>query len=388
MQLGYPYDQVVEPSEVGMDGKRLEKVAKRFFTLQQQGTFPGGQLVVRRNGKRVMNLACGEARGWQGRGGEAKSVIESTPFAVYSCGKPMAAIVIAMLESQIGLDVEAPVASIIPEFAGMGRDDITLLDVLTHRGGIILKDLINNHTVWSDPEAVWQHLLKTPPCYPRGTFAYMPGEYGIILDRIVQEMTGTTIAQQFQQRIASELGLHHLHYGLGEKALDELAWAYWLGKESYQVAGMDVAKNFETINNDSAVFSACNPAFSMVADASSLAAFYEFLVNDGASSSGKQLLSSQLLNDYLHKQVSGWNRSVKTYLSMGRGFMLGTITPSFYDYWNSGSCFGHGGMFSSLAWGDHKTGLSVAIITNGNRSIGDFFKVMVSLNHGIRSAIR
>jgi CubicO group peptidase (beta-lactamase class C family) len=284
------------------------------------------------------------------------------------------------------LDVSKPVASVLPEFAGLGRDEITILDVLTHRGGIILSELIGNHKIWNDRDAVWQHLLRTPPRYPRGTFAYMPAEYGVILDQLVIRITGRSIAEAFRSQLALPLGLRNMHYGLGSRRLDDLAWSYWLGKERYVVAEMDVADRFEEKNNDSAVFAAGNPAFGMVADAASLAAFYELLVNGGRMRNGDQLIRQEFVQRYTTRQVSGWNRSLGTYLSLGRGFMLGTVTPSLYGWWGTGSCFGHAGMFSSLAYGDHNTGLSVAMVTNGNKSITNLFSRVIKITHGLKMA--
>lgn len=389
MNDNYPYEPAADAAEVGMDPDGIRKVARVFLGQQQRGEFPGGQLVVRRGGKVVLKLACGIARGWQARGGDTLiNVQDDTPFPVYSTGKPMAAVVIAMLESQGLLDVSKPVADVLPEFVGLGRDGITILDVLTHRAGIILADLIDNHTIWNDKDALWQHLLKTPPRYPRGTFAYMPTEYGIILDQLVTRLTGQSIAEVFQSRLAVPLGLHNMHYGLGTRRLDELAWSYWQGKDRYVIAGMDVADRFEENNNDPAVFAAGNPAFGMVADAANLAAFYELLTNGGRTRNGEQIIKDDFIKLYTTRQVSGWNKSVNTYLSLGRGFMLGTLTPSFYGWWGTGGCFGHAGMFSSLAYGDHQTGLSVAIVTNGNKSIGNLFSRFVKITHGLKMACK
>lgn len=389
MADNFPYESAVDASSVNMNPDRIRQVANEFLRQQQQGEFPGGQLVVRRSGKVVLKLACGVARGWQGRGGDALvNVQDNTPFPVYSTGKPMAAVVIAMLESQGSLDVAKPVASVLPEFAGLGRDGITILDVLTHRAGIILADLINNHEIWNDNNAVWQHLLKTPPSYPRGTFAYMPAEYGLILDQLVTRLSGQSIAEIFQRQLAAPLGLHNMHYGLGSHRLDDLAWSYWHGKDRYVIAGMDVADRFEEKNNDPAVFAAGNPAFGMVADAANLAAFYELLTNGGRTRNGEQIIEEEYVNRYTTRQVSGWNKSLGTYLSLGRSFMLGTATPSVYGWWGTGACFGHAGMFSSLAYGDHKTGLSVAIVTNGNKSLGNFFSRFIRITHGLKSACK
>ncbi len=386
MTSDFPYETAVDPVEVKMDSKGVHKVRDLFLCQQEKGLFPGGQIVVRRYGKVVLNVTCGLARGWQGRGGDPIGVKQNTTFSVFSTGKPMAAVIIALLESRGQIDLHTPLAEYLPKLGSHGREEITLFDVLTHRGGMILPSLIHAPEKNGDAEALWQHLVETPPRYPRGTLAYMPLEYGIIIDRLVKEITGRDSAVLLEEEFTKPLKLPNMKYGLGGHQLCDIAWNYWLGKKRCVVAEMNIADNFEYKFNIEAVFSAKNPAFGMSADAANLAAFYEFLVNDGCTRDGNQLVSKGLIKCYTTKQTSGWDKSVKTYLSLGRGFMLGTATPSFYDWWGSSSCFGHAGVFSSIAYGDHKTGLAVAIVTNGNKSIADFFKRMVALNHGLRKA--
>lgn len=152
------------------------------------------------------------------------------------------------------------------------------------------------------------------------------------------------------------------------------------------VGGNNVAENFEKINNSAELFESTNPAFSMVTDAASLAAFYEFLLNNGMTSAGEQLIAEKSIRRYTTRAVSGWNKSLGTFIAVGRGVTVGTFTPSAFGWWNTGECFGHGGAFSSLGFGDYKTGLSVAIITNGNRNIGDFVKRFIPLTNRLRKA--
>ena len=386
MTHDFPYDNAVDPSEADMDSKGLNKVRDLFLRQQQKGLFPGGQIVVRRHGKKVLNIAFGLARGWQGRGGDPVEVKQNTAFAVFSSGKPMAAVIIALLESRGQINLYTPLAEFLPELGSYGRESITLLDVLTHRGGIILPSLIHTPEINGDAEALWRRLVETPPRYPRGTLAYMPLEYGIIIDRLVKNISGKNCATLLEDELARPLKLPNLQYGLGSHQINDIAWNYWLGKDRCVVAEMNIADNFEDKFNNEAVFSAKNPAFGMSADAANLAAFYEFLLNNGRTRDGNQLLPDQMIKSYTSKQTSGWDKSVKAFLSLGRGFLLGTLTPSLYDWWGSSGCFGHAGIFSSIAYGDHKTGLSVAIVTNGNKSIGDFFKRTIALNHTLRKA--
>lgn len=61
----FPYEGLVEPESVNMDAGRLARVVARFKNQQLSGSFPGGQLVLRRNGQLVLNEAIGIGRGFR-----------------------------------------------------------------------------------------------------------------------------------------------------------------------------------------------------------------------------------------------------------------------------------------------------------------------------------
>lgn len=78
----------------------------------------------------------------------------TTPFPVLSAGKPLAATVIAKLEDRGVLDIQSPIAQIFPEFARHNKEEITTLDVLTHRSGCLMPGFLTNTQIWGDREAV------------------------------------------------------------------------------------------------------------------------------------------------------------------------------------------------------------------------------------------
>ena len=55
---------------------------------------------------------------------------------VYSCGKTVAAIVVGMLVDKKLLSYNAKVKEYWPEFGSLGKEDLTLADVLRHEGGL------------------------------------------------------------------------------------------------------------------------------------------------------------------------------------------------------------------------------------------------------------
>ncbi len=384
----FPYETPVEPESVNTDPGRLARVVERFQRQQSSGSFPGGQLVLRRDGRLVLNKAIGIARGFRSNESMSPVPVESqTPFPVLSAGKPLAATTIAMLEDRGILDVEAPIAEIFPEFARHGKERITTLDVLTHRSGMLMPGFVKNMHLWGDIEAIRKALIETVPSYPHGTLAYHPHEYGWILSEIVQRVDGRSLPDFFVDEIATPLRLPALQFGLAGRDINSLAFSYWLGKEKVIVAGMNVAEDFEG-QNSVQFFNARNPATSLVTDASSLAVFYDFLVNGGKTPAGQRLISEKTVCRYTSRHVLSWDRNLRNPLAVGRGFVVGTLFPSSFGWWNTSQCFGHPGGFSCLAFGDLGTNISVAIVTNGNRSINDFAKRFLPLAHGLRRACK
>jgi len=385
--MSFPFDENVAPESVGMRAKKLEKVVNTFKQQHANGGFPGGQLVVRRKGKLVVNEAIGVARGF--RSDESTSALNTTPetlFPVYSTGKPLAGVAIAILEDKGLLDINTPIADIFPEFAKNGKEKITTLDVLTHRSGVLLPHLAGKFDIWQNREAMKKQLADAVPVYKCGTLAYQPGEFGWILSEVVARTDGRELADFVEQEIIAPLQLPDLQFGLKDNNYEAIAHSYWQGKDKVMVAGFNVADNYEGLSNDPGFFNSRNTSFTLIANAASLAAFYEFLINGGISHNGKRIVSEKILKEYTTRQLFGWDKSVKTFLALGRGFMTGTSTPSLYGWWNTKQCFGHAGVFSCLAFGDYDTGLSVAIVTNGNKGLGDLLKRFVPISHGCRAA--
>lgn len=385
--MTFPHEPTVEPESVGMESERLRKVVRRFEAQQETGRFPGGQIAVRRKGKSVVNHACGIARGLRPEERKIASAVDPwTPFPVLSAGKPVGAVAIALLEDRGELEANAPVANFLPGFERQGKGEITLLDVLTHRAGILLPDLVQRPKEWSDRESVVRHLVEAEPKYERGTFAYMPYEFGWILSEVVLRVTGSQLAKFAAQELFGPMGLHDLSFGLGGREIGDLAFSYWLGGASMEISGIEVAADFEERNNSYDQFDSLNPAVSLVSDAASLAAFYEFLVEGGVTHGGKRLVSEATLRTYTTRNYVGWERNSKAFSSVGRGFILGANFPTIYGWRGTTGCFGHPGGLAVLAFGDHETGVAAAIVTNGNRSFVDLAKRFMPLAAGIRRA--
>lgn len=212
--------RIVRPEAAGMNGQRLAKVVDLFRQQQASGGFPGGQLVARCGRQLVVNEAVGIARGFRSEEPTPPMpVAPSTPFPVLSAGKPLAAVVIALLEERGQLDVEAPIVELFPEFGRHGKQHITTLDVLTHRSGLLMPDFVATPHLWGDRAAVQRALVETVPTYPRGTLAYHPHEYGWLLSEIVRRVADCDLPDLFAEEIAVPLDLPALRFGLAGRCI-------------------------------------------------------------------------------------------------------------------------------------------------------------------------
>lgn len=365
----------------------MERVRQLFERQQARGAFPGGQLVARRGGEVVLDLAVGVARGFRAEeSAPATPVTSATRFAVFSASKPVVALALAMLEDRREVDVGAPVAKYWPEFAAHGKAEITVLDVLTHRAGVFTPELVLNARAWGDAEAVRKAFIDATPRWPRGTLAYQPYEYGWILAEVVRAATGRAIEDFVREEIALPAGIPGLRFGATREELPSLARTYWVGTKPVWVAGHELTQTFEREQNLPEVLTAVVPGAGLVCTAADLAAFYEVLLRGGVCRSGKRLVSEEVLRRYTTAGRVAFDRSNRLPLRVGRGFLLGNRTPSIYGWWNTQRVYGHAGAFCTLAFADPDADLAVAIVTNGNRGPWDSLFRFASLGSALRRA--
>jgi CubicO group peptidase (beta-lactamase class C family) len=385
MSTVFPHDPLAAPSSVGMETARLERALALFRSQQARGAFPGGQLVVRRGGRCVAQLSVGMARGFRQEEPQAP-VLPQTRFNVFSASKPLVALAIARLEEAGQVELAAPVARYFPEFAAHGKGSITLLDVLTHRGGVLLPDFILSWERWGDWEAVVDALVRAVPRYPRGTLAYHPNEFGWILAEVVRRVTGQPLAAFCERELLAPMGLTGLSFQGSAAEASQVARSYWVGSRPVRVGKVDVSVQLETVYNSPKVLTAFIPGASSWTNAAHLAGLYEVLVSGGITQSGQRLFTESTVRAYTARSVFGLDRSNRLPLTVGRGFLVGAPWPTFYGAWATSSCFGHAGAFCTLGFGDHSTGLAVGIVTNGNAGPGDFLRRFRPLVSALRRA--
>ena len=383
----FPYEPAVRRAGGDLDERRLARALVRFAAQQVRGAFPGGQLAMRWRGQVIARLALGVRAGWRPEEERARApVAHDTPFAVFSAGKPVVALAVAICEDRGLLDVDAPIAEVVPGFGAHGKQALTARDVLTHRAGLLMQEFEAQPERWEDWDAVRRAVIEARPALPRGTLAYSPLGFGWVLAVVVEHAAGVPFHGFVAREIAAPLGLPALRFGAAGRNPESLARAYWLAKRPVHVAGREIGEGFEALHNSPGFLRALVPGAGLVCDAASLAAFYDALLRGGVARSGRRIVSERVLARYLRRERLGFDRSNRAPLAVGRGFLLGTPFPSVYGAFGTSRCFGHAGAFASVAFADPERELAAAIVTNGNGTRGDLLRRFMPLCGALRKA--
>lgn len=358
--------------------KRVDALIRLFGDQQRKGLFPGGQLAVSRGGEIIAEACVGIARGFRSAEGiPPQPVTPDTRFQAMSVSKAVVGLAIALLEDRGLIEVGAPVSRYFPEFAANGKEAITVLDVLTHRAGLLAEELVRQPALWSDWEALMAALAAARPERPRGSLAYESHAFGWICAEIVRRVSGRPLPALIDESIGDDVP------GLMFQAppgTPPAAHTYWLGSPRFMLGKIDLAAGFEAVNNDVASRRALVPGAGILVTARSIARFYELLLAGGVARSGRRIIGEETLRRYLTRQTAGFEPNTHAYLVLGRGFALGWPLPHLYGWWGSSRCYGHAGGFSCLGFADPDRRVAVAILTNGNRSLVDMVKRFAPLS--------
>jgi CubicO group peptidase (beta-lactamase class C family) len=282
------------------------------------------------------------------------------------------------------LALDAPVADYWPEFAALGKDTITVRQVLAHRAGLPapLTDLTPADLLAWDP--VVQALAEQAPAWVPGTqYAYHALTVGWLAGEVLRRTTGMRPAEWLARHVAGPLGLE-MAFGVDPSAPD-LALMQTPLPITDEVAAAELASAFSdpevvralslgSVLDPADLFGSFNrpdilraeiPAGGLVTNARSLARLYAATVGEVE---GVRLLPDSILDDALAVQSEGPPFSgPDAGHRWGTGFMLNSVARPMLG---PGS-FGHDGAGGQLAFGHRGHGIGFGYQTNRPGGIPD-----------------
>jgi CubicO group peptidase (beta-lactamase class C family) len=319
---------------------------------------PGAALAVYHRGRLVVDLVAGLADTQRG-----VPVSTDTLFALRSAGKPFASVALLQLAQRGRLELDAPVATYWPRFERHGKGAVSVLHLLTHRGGFAdgLGDLEPNR--WLDQDAVAGALEELPQRYPPGTTSsYYHLAQQWVCAELVRRVDGRQFPTYLREEITGPLEMNDTHVGLPAELEARVAPTHLTEAAS--------PENFDAVRfNHPGVHRLPVPVFG-VSTAPDMARFYATLAA-GGELDGVRVLGTETVAYALAVVVDGeWDQALGGPVRRCLGFSLSGLhepvarTPGTDS---NARTFYHEGVGTVLAWGDLDLQLTMAFLTNGFR---------------------
>jgi CubicO group peptidase (beta-lactamase class C family) len=191
----------VDPEDVGLSTTALDGVADFLRQKVEEDAFPGGVLVIGRRGSVAYTAAVG-----QYGDDDSRPVDESTVYDLASLTKVVGLTTATMLLVAEGaLDLDRPVAEYVPEFAGAGRDDVLVRQLLTHTSGLPARLLLFRETADAADALtrIYEMALENPPG-ERYTYSDMGA---ILLALLLERVSGVPFDTLLDETVFRPLGM-------------------------------------------------------------------------------------------------------------------------------------------------------------------------------------
>jgi CubicO group peptidase (beta-lactamase class C family) len=339
---------------ISVSGK--QRVKQVFDAQLNQGLHPGAQMVVLRWGQVILDLSEGFTRK-----DKKVPISPGTQFLVFSLTKPFTSCCIFKLIEEGKINLDDPVGLYWPEFSSLGKEEITIKQVLLHQTGLPRNGLVYQILNIRNWKRVTDNLAKQKPIFlPGSKTAYQLLNYGYILGEIVYRVTGLPIDEYLQSEFLTPLGL--LHTTMRVKDFQNGEFAHL---SSATVDHQVIARIFNSRRFRGALI----PAASLHSTAREIAIFFQMLLNHGIYA-GQRFLDSQSVELMTSLGHEDFDLSLGRKTRWGYGFFLGgdhQLHPEYADGMGKGSSvetFGHYGQRNSMVWADKRSGLVVVYLCN------------------------
>ncbi len=346
----------------------FEKLFDTFKSHFENDLEIGASVCVQIDGKNVVNLYGGFRDRNMHEPWRANDLVQ-----FFSTSKPIAAIIIAMLQDRGMLLFDDDIANIWPEFTQKNKN-VTIAEALSHQAGICgFIDEIDP-IKWLDLHEMAQMIANLEPLWPpKSASGYHPMTYGYIANELVYRTLGKDLGEVFESDIAIPLDID-FHFGLSSENL----------KRHIGFVPPKLPPNLGEINPirraafmtkwaapprlGAQALAAKIPSTNGFGTTEAVASLYGIFANDGKIK-GQEIISKSTMDDFTKSRIKG-NDLV---IGIDINWAIGIMRNDFKIFGPNIETMGHAGRGGSCAFGDNKNRLSFAYATNkhSNAIIGD-----------------
>jgi CubicO group peptidase (beta-lactamase class C family) len=331
-----------EPAAVGMDARLTERIDAIVRAALGDGVAPGAAVAIGRWG-RIVHLRGYGRTDWPA---DSPPVVASTLYDLASLTKVVGTTTAAMiLEDDGRLDIERPVADYLPALAGTDKAGITVRMLLTHNGG--LEAFAPLFREFRGREQYLEQIIARPLAAQPGTRTVYSDWDFILLQLVVEELTGMPLDRFLEDRIFAPLGMHDTRFAPPDD------WKPRIAPTEIDTMRGGKVWGFVHDENAWAIGGVAGPA-GLFSSARDLATFAHTLLNGGRLG-GLQIVRAETIARWTARQddsasrALGWDTPAGS-SSAGRHF--------------SARSFGHTGFTGTSIWMDPERGLFVVLLTN------------------------
>ncbi|GAA6198814.1 serine hydrolase domain-containing protein [Aquicoccus sp. SU-CL01552] len=238
--------ETAKPQDRGFDPSRLDRIGAWMDRYVEARKYPGSSVLIARGGEEVYFHATGARRIETGL-----PFTRDTIVRIYSMTKPITSVALMMLAEEGLFHLDAPVSEFIPAFSDMralvpGAERIdqtepcatpTLHQLLTHTSGlsypfnpgVLSREMDAQDMMFKPNQGSLEAMADQVAALP---LAFRPGtrwEYSVgidIIGRVVEVVSGRTLAEFFADEILGPLGMTETAFSVPRGAGDRFASLY------------------------------------------------------------------------------------------------------------------------------------------------------------------
>jgi len=329
-------------------------------------SYAGAVALAQVNGRPAVHTAVGEALRY-GFGPTLLSPdrrVAMRPDSIFdlaSLTKVYTAILALQQVDEGRIDLDAPVATYLPEFAGPGKSPVTVAMLLSHTSGLPVGATVSAADTLADR---WNAVLATPlvsGAVPGTVFRY--SSVGLmVIGKLVEKVTGQRLDQALRSGLIGPLGLRHTGFNPASWLSSAQRQAKLVATDARSSRGLlrgvvhdDVAYRLGGIAGHAGIFST----------AAEVAVIGQLLLN-GGSYRGRRILAERTVRRMLTNANAGLPAVDPERPHRGSDHGLGVVLnqPWFMGRLSTAATFGHTGFTGTSLLVSPARKLVLVLLTN------------------------
>lgn len=261
------------------------------------------------------------------------------------------------------LDLNAAVASIIPEFAVNDKGDITIMNLLLHNSGLTAWTPF--YQLYTTPEEVRNAIYTCTKEYPTGTQTIYSDYNAVLLGDIVEKVTGQKLDKYCKEYIFNPLGMTDTDFLIPTSEDYRIAPTendtYWRHELLRGYVHDETAAMLEGVAGNAGLFSTGPDLFK----------FMQMMMNKGKYTDPRKVPAKSSIDMMFKPETVDMFTTKVTGLGYNNTRALGwetkpepTSYPPACGNKFSYNCFGHTGFTGTSVWADKDKDIIVIFLTN------------------------